>query len=387
MDKKIELYDFKLTTEQEERARRLHDKAIIIDMLFQGPLSPYSLPDKVVDDIKREAEEKYEDDIEAQVDAAGHMLDKLATEGNLPEFKECWYQSGITAGNRQLGLGGLEDIISSICGNEKQFDAFDWLIKALKVEDIERAKKENKKAGIVTCQETIALGKDLDLLESLYHYGLRVVQLTYNNQNHVAAGCAEKSNAGVSNFGYKFIEKLNELGIVVDTGHCGKQTTLDACRISKTPVIATHTGAENVFFHMRCKSDEEIKAIASTGGVIGIFAMPWFIAPDGENTTLDHFLDHIDYVAKLVGVDHVGIGTDWPMTQPLWAAIKFKEKVAHKMGFKKGDGPSTEWVKGLKEYRHFINVTRGLVSRGYNDDEVRKILGENWMRVFREVWK
>nr|WP_255812905.1 membrane dipeptidase [Acidaminobacter sp. JC074] len=280
----------------------------------------------------------------------------------------------------------MSQIIGSIGSIERQFDHFDWLVKATKAEHIEEAKKKGLKAGIVSCQETLGLGKDLKLLDALYNYGLRVVQLTYNNQNYVASGCGEPDGSGVSVYGQKFIERLNELGIVVDTGHCNKQTTLDACKYSKTPVIASHTGVENVYHHMRCKSDEEIKAIAETGGVIGIFNMPWFIHEDPKNSTLEHFLDHVDYVVNLVGEDHVGIGTDWPMTDILPTLKIFKEKIAHTMGFKKGDGPSTEVIEGLETYGSFINITRGLVSRGYSEEAIKKIIGGNWMRVFKEVW-
>lgn len=178
---------------------------------------------------------------------------------------------------------------------------------------------------------------------------------------------------------------MNKLGIIVDTGHCGKQTTLDACAYSTTPVIASHTGVEAIYPHMRCKSDEEIIAIAKTGGVIGIFAMPWFVHEDPKHTTIDHVLDHIEYVIRLVGVDHVGIGTDWPMSDVLWSLVYFKEHVAPKLGFAKGDGPSTETVAGLEKYSYFINFTRGLVARGYADADIAKIMGGNWLRVFEEI--
>lgn len=380
------LYDFNLTDEQEKEARRIHDESIVIDMLFQGPLSPYAVPKDVENQIVKEAQERFNDDM-GLVMYSGERLIDMAVKEELPAFKQEWYDSGLTAGNRQLGLGNKDQLIGSIGSIERQFDAFDWLIKATKAEHIVQAKEKNIKAGIVTCQETLALGKDLKLLDALYHYGLRVVQLTYNNQNYVGSGCAEPSGSGVSVFGEAFIKRLNALGIVVDTGHCNKQTTLDACRISQTPVIASHTAVENIYPHMRCKSDEEIKAIAATGGVIGIFNMPWFIHEDPKNSTLDHFLDHVDYVVNLVGEDHVGIGTDWPMTDILPTLKIFKEKVAHTMGFKKGDGPSTEVIKGLETYGCFINITRGLISRGYSEEGIKKIIGGNWLRVFKKVWK
>lgn len=377
-------YDFKLTEQEEERAIRLHEQNINIDLLFQGPLSPSAIPESVSDKIKALCE-PYKDEPMLYSGMPSKMITKLSAGGDIPEYKEEWYKSGITAGNRELHLETSESIITSMAEVQLQFDSADWLIKALTAEDIRAAKRNGQKAGIITAQETDGLGTNLELLDVLHNFGLRILQLTYNNQNQIGAGCAEQSNAGITNFGKRFIERLNKLGIIVDTGHCGKQTTLDACSYSKTPVIASHTGVEAIYPHMRCKSDEEIIAIAGTGGVIGIFAMPWFVHQDPNHTTIDHVLDHIEYVIRLVGVDHVGIGTDWPMSDVLWSLIYFKEHIAPKLGFAKGDGPSTETVAGLEKYSYFINFTRGLVARGYTDEEIAKIMGGNWLRVFEDI--
>lgn len=379
------LYPFDLKPEQEARARQLHASSIIIDLLFQGPLSPKAIPTHISEQIREQCE-PFKDDPMVYSRMPSQIVHDLSARGELAEFKEEWYRSGITAGNRQLGISTIEDLVMTMGEIQRQFDSHDWLVKVVKADQIREAKAKNLKAGIVTAQETDGLGKNLELLDALYQYGLRILQLTYNNQNFIASGCAEQANGGVSNYGVKFIRRMNELGIIVDTSHCGKQTTLDACRLSTKPVIASHTGVENIFNHMRCKSDEELKAIAETGGVIGVFAMPWFVHGDPNDTTIDHVLDHIDYVVRLVGVDHVGIGTDWPMSDVEWSLVYFKEHIAPRIGFAKGDGPSTETVKGLEKYSYFINFTRGLVARGYSDEDVQKILGGNWMRVFEEVW-
>jgi len=101
-----------------------------------------------------------------------------------------------------------------------------------------------------------------------------------------------------------------------------------------------------------------------------------------------HFLDHVDYVVKLVGIDHVGIGSDWPMSMPLWMMENIAKKVAHEIGFRKEDKlPTTDTLKGFSENKEYINITRGLISRGYSDEDVKKVLGENWLRVFDQVWK
>lgn len=383
-----ELYNFGLTEEQEKRAKELHYGTIVIDMLFQGPIGTYSLSEEIEEETEKLAMESCPDSMVGRVMFTQGLIRKWYLDGKLQElYKDCWYESGLTAGNRQLNAANKMKLYSSAINLQEEFDKKPWLIKVKKSRDIEYAHENNLKAGIITCQETLGFEKDLNLLEQMYNFGLRVVQLTYNNHNYIGAGCMEENNAGLSNLGKKFVMKLNELGIVVDTGHCSKQTTLDACKCSTKPVIASHTAAEGVFFHSRAKSDEEIIAIAGTGGVAGIFVMPWFIAEDPEGTTIEDLLDHIDYVVNLVGVDHVGIGTDWPMPQTKWMARAFKKLIAPSMGFKSGDGPSTEIVKGMKDYRSFINITRGLMARGYQDEDIVKIIGGNWLRVFKEVWK
>ncbi|CAH1196932.1 hypothetical protein PAECIP111892_02374 [Paenibacillus auburnensis] len=378
------MYDFNLSEEQEQRARRLHEQNINIDLLFQGPLSPSAIP-AVVSEAIKELSEPYKEEPMVYSAMPAKWVTKLSASGEIPQYKEEWYKSGITAGNRELHLNDIESMITSMGEVQLQFDSAGWLVKALNAEDIRRAKREGRVAGIVTAQETDALGTNLELLEVLHHFGLRILQLTYNKQNLIGSGCAEQANGGLSNFGVRFVERMNKLGIIVDTGHCGKQTTLDACKVSRTPVIASHTGAEAVYHHMRCKSDEEIIAIADTGGVIGIFAMPWFVHEDPDHTTIDHVLDHMEYVIRLVGVDHVGIGTDWPMSDLDWSLVYFKEHIAPKLGFAKGDGPSTETVAGLEKYSYFINFTRGLVARGYTDEEIAKMMGGNWLRVFEQI--
>lgn len=379
-------YDFGLTREQEKHAKELHDESIVIDMLFQGPIGTYALPEGFEEELLSLARERHPNDEGAQVGLANRLIRKWSVDGRLADlYKECWYESGITAACRQLGIGSKESLFRSIASLQQEFDAKPWLLKAKSTADIERAKRDGLKAGIVTSQTTLGYGHDLGLLEMAYGFGLRVQQLNYNNQDLIGAGCMEPNNAGLSRFGMRFVAKCNELGIVVDTGHCGKQTTLDACKYSKKPVIASHTGAEQVFFHKRAKSDEEIRALADTGGVVGIFAMPWFSGKDPENTTLNHVIDHIDHVVNLVGVDHVGIGTDWPMPQTKWMAITFKKQMAPSLGFAPGDGPSVEWIHGLRDYRDFPNVTAGLIARGYSDQDVKKIIGGNWMRVLGEI--
>jgi membrane dipeptidase len=177
---------------------------------------------------------------------------------------------------------------------------------------------------------------------------------------------------------------MDEMGIIVDTAHSGKQTTLDCCRVSRRPVIASHALAAAVQPHDRAKSDEEIRAIASTGGVIGIVAVPFFLS-DGVDVTVEAMLDHIDHIASLVGPEHVAIGSDWPMQQSKASLLRLRA-IEERIGFRpehRIDWPVN--LVGLDDYRDFPNLTRGLVSRGHSDEAIRGILGENFLRVFAAV--
>lgn len=374
------------TDAQLDHARRLHEASIVIDMLFQGPIGTYSLPAELEDELLTLARSARPGDEAEQVRYASELVRHWYTNGKLADlYEECWTESGITAACRQLSIRTQDSLMRSLVGVQEEFDHKPWLVKARTAAEIERAHATGRRAGIVTSQEAEGYGKDLGLLELAYDFGLRVQQLTYNNHNLIGAGCMEPNDAGLSRFGMRFVAKCDELGIVVDTSHCGRQTTLDACAYSERPVVATHTGASAVYAHDRCKSDAELRAIAETGGVIGVFAMPWFVAPDPANSTLDHVLDHVDHIVSLVGIDSVGIGTDWPMPQTRWMALEFKRLIAPTIGFAPGDGPSTEWIHGLKDYREFPNVTAGLLARGYSDVDAAKVIGGNWLRVLREV--
>ncbi|MCJ7626332.1 MAG: dipeptidase [Anaerolineaceae bacterium] len=378
------LFDYGLDEAQEERARQLHKESIIIDMLFQGPISTPVYTAEMEAEIK----EKYEEhrDIERSFDEAIIQPIYLAVKDEFPQFREWWDVSGITGGNRQLDMDTMAGAVRSMASATMQFDHFDWLIKALNGDDIRRAKAEGKCAGFITAQNTVALGQDLDNLNLFHMFGLRLLQLTYNSMNFVGVGCTERTDAGVSSYGVKFIERMNELGIVVDTGHVGRQTTLDAVEISTAPTVASHTCAQAISGHARGKSDVELEAIARSGGVIGVVTVPTFLNMQ-EDATMEDFMDHVDYIAKLVGPEYVGIGTDWPMSLPRFGLRMLTEQLAPRIGFRPQDKiPMFETVDGFADYREFNNITRGLVARGYSDEEIKGILGENWLRVIDQVW-
>jgi len=319
-----------------------------------------------------------------------NLTERLAVQGRFPDFKVCWDESGLSAGCRQVEMGSWQNMIGSFGIHTAMFDHLPWMRKALEASDIRRAKAEGSHAAWLSSQLFRGVEENfIDLLEPAYNLGLRLVQLTYNTANLIGSGCTELNATGVTQFGIRCIEKMNQLGIIVDTAHCGRKTTLDACRLSTKPVVATHTCSESVFRHARAKSDEEIQAIAATGGVIGIVTLPFFLASPPSSARrlgLEVWFDHVDYLAKLVGWQYIGIGTDWPMSLPKSALAGFFAEALLQAGFRKEhlDLNMTN-LDGFDDYRDFPNLTRGLVKRGYSDEQIRGILGENFLRVFEAV--
>ena len=381
-DERFGTHDFGLSPDDEARAARLHDESIVVDMLFQGPCGYRSYSEE----MDKQLEEEWREHRNAAKSYASAVMLPIrrALDGASSEFTDCWLASGITAGNRQVGYesdGGLAGFSIATA----QFDTFPWLTKALRADDFRRAKAEGKRAGFLSSQNTDGIDPGLELLERFHDMGMRMIALTYNNLNSVGAGCTERTDAGVSNFGARVIERMNELGIIVDSAHSGRQTTLDACVLSSKPVVATHTSAGGLYEVDRAKSDEEIRAIAATGGVVGVYAVPFFLA-GAEHVTIDAMLDHVDYIAGLVGWQHVGIGTDWPLQSPKSVLRRTLMPMVLEMGFRPEHNIEPEAnLVGFDDYRDFPNITRGLVKRGYTDEQIAGIIGGNFVRVFEDV--
>jgi len=215
----------------------------------------------------------------------------------------------------------------------------DLLIKVLKGADIERAHKEGKKAIILNLQSMEHIGKDINMVELNYMQGFRIMQLTYNKKIAVGTGCIAVRDRGLTEFGIEVVHKINELGAIVDISHCGPQTSIDALENSKDPIIASHTSAKNLYDHARGKDDDFLKALAEKGGYIGVYAVPGFLTSNAT-TTIDDWLDHVDYIVNLVGIDYVGIGSDfYGFSVPDNLAIKIGEFM-DALGFRPEDKAS-----------------------------------------------
>ncbi len=264
----------------------------------------------------------------------------------------------------------------------------DHLLIALSASDFERAQADRRTAVLMNFQDSTMLEGDLDNIDALYALGMRSFQLTYNYRNLVGDGCLERTNAGLSEFGIEVVARMNAIGIMVDLSHCGRQTTLDGIAFSNKPVAITHTMCEALRDdHPRAKTDEQIRACADKGGVIGIAALGYFIGGDpGGDTTIEHYANHIEHAVSVAGVDHVALSTDFPpqgiapwATRENWYEPRLES-------FK----PSYEvrwppWIPELDTPDRFRNVARVLENRGWRDGELEKLLGLNWLRLFQDT--
>ena len=256
--------------------------------------------------------------------------------------------------------------------------------------DVELAKKQNKLGVLINFQNSAAIGTDLKNLDTFYDMGLRQIQLTFNWRNWVGDGCTERTQAGLSYFGVDMVQRMNDLGMLVDVSHTGLQSTLDAIEVSKVPIIFSHANCKALCDHPRNKTDEQIKALAARGGVIGLTCFNSFVS-DKPRSTLEDLLDHYDHVAKLAGVDHIGIGSDfsvagWPGKAPdaEWEQHMRLYGERERKALKSRFPPYIDEVNGPQRYRV---IAEGLRKRGYSLADIEKILGLNFLRVYKQVLK
>ena len=243
---------------------------------------------------------------------------------------------------------------------------------------IRDAKTAGQVAIVLHFQGGAPLEFDVGLADAFHALGVRVVQLTYNFRNLIGDGCLESVDGGLSDFGRRVLTRLVGLGVVVDISHAGVRTSLEAIEAAPGSVIATHANARAVCETPRNLTDDQIRRLAASGGVIGLCAFPAFVTTD-ERPTLDHLVDHAAYIGELVGLQHVGIGLDF--------AEETEEDYDY-YGYDPRWYPRPPWVypEGIRGFFDFQNLRGALERRGFTPAEVDGILGGNFLRVFERVW-
>jgi membrane dipeptidase len=235
--------------------------------------------------------------------------------------------------------------------------------------DMARAQKEGKLGILLGFQnsEHFRTVEDVALFHGL---GQRVSQLTYNERNRIGAGCREAQGGGLTPFGAEIVTAMNRVGMAVDVSHCSERTTLDTLAVSKRPVLVTHSNCRALVAHPRCKSDASIRAMAARGGVMGITAISAFVRSGGP-ASLTNLLDHFDHVARLVGVEHVGLGSDVDVDAVDPRTSQVRPRYV---------------IRGMRQARRVFDVTEGLLRRGYQDRHIELILGGNFERALSQIW-
>lgn len=347
------------------RAVRLVEETVVIDMLNQ-----FRFPDFAE---KPPRSQKW-----------------MATAGSFVEKDwELYRTSGIDVFGLGHGVGSYEDGIRFFAdwnGFLAQYDQ--WFMRIDDVRDLERLAGSGRIGILLTFQGSDHFRSPADV-DTFFALGQRVSQLTYNYQNRLGSGFLETKDGGLTVFGADIVKRMNSVGMAVDLSHCGDRTTLDGIAASTRPVIFSHASARALApDHARCKTDEMIRGMARTGGVMGIPFLRMMIRA-GEPVTIDHVIDHFDHVAKAVGIEHVGVGSDMDVVgnpnpvngEPMRETPNWDRYRLHKD--EKGQWMLT--IRGLDHPRRMFDLTEGLIRRGYTDPDIRLILGGNWRRVMGAI--
>jgi len=285
---------------------------------------------------------------------------------------------------KNYGETACDDATRAALAYDKHIaDHGDHLLKAVSIDDALEAERSGKLGIFYQLQNATPVQRDLDRVQLFHALGVRSIQLTYNYQNYVGSGCRERDDRGVTEFGRELIERMNDVGMLIDTSHASMATMSDAIEMSRTPIIISHTCCEAVHSHVRNTTDENLHKLAEHGGVVGICQIrPFFTAETTNN--LGFYFDHIDHAVKVAGIDHVCIGSDRDHRV-------IEDDPEEIRVLQEEEGPQFQpehwplYVSELNGPRRMEVVLDGLSKRGYSDGDVEKIASGNLKRLYTDV--
>jgi membrane dipeptidase len=259
----------------------------------------------------------------------------------------------------------------------------DLLLQAYTTEDIRRAKREQRTAIVLGFQNVSAFEDQLGYIRLFKQLGVGIVQIAYNTQNLIGSGCYEAKDGGLSDFGHEAVAELNRVGILCDLSHVGPRTSEDVIRASRAPVCYSHVAPAGLKDHPRNKSDEQIRFIVDHGGFVGVTMFPPFLRR-GTDSTVDDYVEAIDYVINIAGEDAVGYGTDFTQGHD----TRFFDWITRDKGYARR---LTEFGKitglgGIETIGKTPKLTAAMQRAGWPESKIRKVMGENWLRVLAQVW-
>ena len=294
-----------------EHGLKLHAESLVFDAYGFAPRAA------IDGDAVRKAVEEGASDLEIQDLTEEMGMTRAVTDAvERAEFLNAWEASGVTGLFQNAGEEGNDPLrlIKRLARFTYLTDMLpETLRRGASPDDVVAAKKEGRRClyltgnGVPLTQQWVSVADELRYVRVFFQLGIRMMHLTYNRRNLIGDGCGEASNAGLSDFGRAVVAEMNRFGVIPDVAHSGWQTSLEAAKVSRRPVVASHTTCEGVYRHIRSKPDEVIRAIVDTGGYIGICCIPRFLGGKGD---INAFLDQIDYAVRRFGADHVAIGTD-----------------------------------------------------------------------------
>lgn len=391
--RKVALDILKPTPKQLEHGMQLHTDSLVFDAYGFAPRAAVD-GDQLAAAIKEHASSAELKDLREDMSMTRCVTDPAEQR----EFKEAFDAAGVTCVFQNAGEEGQDPLrlIKRLARFTYTTDMLsDFVSKAVTPDDILQAKQEGRHClyltgnGVPITQQWETTTDEMKYMRIFYQLGIRMMHMTYNRRNMLGDGCAEPANAGLSDFGREVVTEMNRLGIIPDVAHSGWQTSLETAQISTRPVVASHTTCNTLHHHIRSKPDNVIKAIADTGGLIGICCIPRYLGGKGDISAL---LDQIDYVVKNFGIEHVAIGTDVSYTsrnsalenkkvprtprsrkpwRSLWPADPYVETPNMRL--------SVSWT-------NWPLFTVGLVQRGYSDADIQKIIGGNILRVCQQSY-
>lgn len=263
----------------------------------------------------------------------------------------------------------------------------DLIMPVMNMEDVQKAKSTGKVGIFFGAQNCSPIDDEIGLIEVMRKQGLLIMQLTYNNQSLLATGCYEQNDSGITRFGKQAIEEMNRVGMIVDMSHSAERSTLEAIDISSRPICISHANPTFAHDALRNKSNEVIKSLASRGGLLGFSLYPFHL-PNGSACTLDDFCEMIAKTADLVGVDHLGIGSDLCLNQPQEVLEWMRNgKWSKAMDYGEGNASNSGWPDDLPWFKDELgmeNIYNGLLKYGFKEKEANQILGGNWYSFLKD---
>jgi len=363
-------YTIPLTAAQEERAKRIFEENIVISLHDHMFVAPENLNEFF--EFRRWGRDSmgYEGLSKSGLDC---VFDNLMNGTAMITSRAGWKWDDI-----------LFDLGMRLCDIAHQ----DMVVLGLTTDDIRQAKKNRKIAFVPSLEAATMIENELDRLDVLYGFGVRCMGITYNEGNSLGCGLKEKNDGGLTEFGKQAVRRMNKLGIAIDISHCGDKTSMDTIETSEKPVFITHAGARALWDSNRLKPDHVIKACAERGGVIGIEAAPHTTMTKNQpRHNLESFMEHFEYCVDLVGIDHVAFGPDVLFGDHVGIHRFFANALSISSTRGKQSFEEVDYVEGIENPTEaFPNIVRWLITHGYSDEDIAKVIGGNVMRVLEEVW-